>query len=139
MSAPQEKPASDDLSILLPGEALAFRANGPVLVGGHCKSCDARTFPAYPVCPKCMSEDVEHQDMPKTGTVYAASIVHVGPAKWHRPFTVGYVDLDNGVRVFSHLKGEPKISDRVTIDMAEVGREPGGKQINSFVFVKKDR
>lgn len=139
MPAQHEKNEPDDLSIMLPGEALALRPNGPVLVGGHCKSCDTHTFPAYPVCPKCMSEDIEHEDMPKTGTVYAASTVHVGPAKWHKPFTVGYVDLDNGVRVFSHLKGDPKISDRVTIGLAQIGREPGGAPINSFVFAKEER
>jgi uncharacterized OB-fold protein len=137
MSIAQQKTESDDLSILLPGNALAIRAGGAVLLGGHCKSCNASTFPAYPVCPVCMSEEVEAEEMPKTGTVYSLSTVHVGPAKWHKPFTVGYVDLDNGVRLFSHLKGDIRIGDAVRVDMAEVGHADG-KPINSFVFGKKD-
>lgn len=137
MSAYQEN-AGSDLSFMLPGEALALRAGEPVLVGCHCKDCGTRTFPAYPVCPKCMSENVEREDMPKTGTVYAAATVHVGPAKWHKPFTVGYVDLDNGVRVFSHLKGNPQISDKVAIGLAQIGREANGTPINSFVFAKEE-
>lgn len=138
MSLVQEKADTDDLSLFLPGEALSIRPAGPVLVGGHCKDCDARTFPAYPVCPACMSEKIEHVDMPKTGTVYSLSTVHVGPAKWHKPFTVGYVDLENGVRLFSHLKGNVKISDPVSLEVGEVGRSADGKPINSFVFAKKE-
>lgn len=135
----QQSTSADELAVLLPGSALAIRSDGPVLIGAHCKACNARMFPAQPVCPACMSEDVVEEDMSKTGTVYSATAVHVGPAKWHKPFTVGYIDLDNGVRVFSHLKGNPKISEKVAVGVAEVGRDADGTAINSFVFAKEER
>ncbi len=77
------------------------------LVGMHCTSCGAMAYPFQAVCPICMAEDaVAETDMPTTGTVYAFSTVHAAPKKWRLPYTVGYVDLPNGVRVFSHLDPE---------------------------------
>jgi uncharacterized OB-fold protein len=81
-----------------------------------------------------MSESVVEENMPTQGTLYAFSTVHVGPAKWHKPFTVGYVDLDNGVRVFSHLRGALQIDQRVVVNTAEVGRQPDGAPLITFVF-----
>jgi len=126
---------ADALATCLPGDALAFRGKEPVLVGARCRACGERMFPRPPVCPHCMSEDVAAEDMPRAGTLYAYSTVHVGPRQWHKPFTLGYVDLDNGVRVFGHLRGDSfAMGGRVQLDVAEVGRDEDGKPIVSFVF-----
>jgi uncharacterized OB-fold protein len=114
--------------------ALASDADGPVLIGGRCRQCGTSMFPAQPVCPSCMQEAVEQEPLPRAGVLYAFSKVHVGPAKWHKPFTVGYVDLDNGVRVFSHLTGAPAVGQRMQLDVGEVGRDPDGTALLTFVF-----
>ncbi len=120
----------------LPGDALAADANGrPVLIGGVCRSCGCRMFPFAPVCPVCMSEDLAHEPMPREGTLYSFTIVHVGPKAWEKPYALGYVDLTNGVRVFSHLGGAAvEIGQTVELATAEIGRSAEGAPITTFVF-----
>jgi uncharacterized OB-fold protein len=126
--------AGDTTEIFLPGDAVRVSGKSAQLVGGKCDSCSLETFPRYAVCPGCMSEDVAEVNLPGEGAVYSLSTVHVGAPRWHKPLTLGYVDLTNGVRVFSHLAGNCKIGDLVTIGLAEVGREKTGIPINSFIF-----
>jgi benzoylsuccinyl-CoA thiolase BbsA subunit len=121
-------------AICLPGESLRLQDGAPVLIGGECSSCGLQTFPRSTVCSGCMSEEVAETQMPNLGVVYSLSTVHVGPPGWHKPFMLGYVDLPNNVRVFSHLRGDCKIGDKVTLDIGEVGRDINGTPITSFVF-----
>ena len=126
-----------DLTIVnLAQDALSSDANGrPVLVGGACKACSTQFFPQHPVCPHCMSEDVAETVMPTCGKLYSFTTLHVGAKKWHKPLSVGYVDLDNGVRVFAHLHGQTFAFDQnVEMGIGRVGTEPDGAPISTFVF-----
>jgi uncharacterized OB-fold protein len=125
---------TENSAIFLPGESLRLRDGMPALIGGRCSACGLQTFPRYAVCPGCMSEEIAEEPMPSRGVVYSLSTVHVGPPRWHKPLTLGYVDLPNAVRVFSHLRGDCRIGDTVTLDLAEVGREKNGIPIKSFIF-----
>jgi uncharacterized OB-fold protein len=80
-----------------------------------------------------MSENIAAQSMPRAGTLYAFSTVHVAAKKWKKPMCVGYVDLPNGARVFTHLEGELAIGDTVEVGMGIVGEDENGP-IESFVF-----
>jgi uncharacterized OB-fold protein len=123
-------------ALSLPGEALAADVSGrPVLVGCICKSCGNLMFPYAPVCPVCMSEDMAREAMPREGTIYSFTVVHVGPKTWEKPFAVGYVDLTNSVRVFSHLRGANiEIGQAVSLAVADIGRGAEGLPITTFVF-----
>ncbi|WP_170984288.1 Zn-ribbon domain-containing OB-fold protein [Rhodoligotrophos defluvii] len=125
----------------LAGDAIARGSDGrPVLIGGECGHCGGQMFPRAPVCPACMSEDMRPLELPREGIVYAFTTAHVGPAHWHKPFMVGYVDLPNGVRVFSHLRGEGlRIGDTVQLASGELGRDADGMPIMSFVFQPVER
>jgi uncharacterized OB-fold protein len=80
-----------------------------------------------------MSENIVPAPMPRTGTLYAFSTVHVAAKKWHKPMCVGYVDLPNGARVFTHLRGDLTIGDDVDVEIAIVGEDENGA-IETFVF-----
>lgn len=131
-STAHEPASTHDLS----EDTLQADAQGaPILIGGACHECGVRTFPRYAVCPACMSEDVRQEAMPRQGIVYSHSTLHVGDKRWRMPFSVGYVDLPNGVRVFSHLtEGAATIGARVEVDRAVVGQERDGALIETFVF-----
>ncbi len=106
------------------------------LIGGRCSACGAEMFPAAPVCSACMSEDIVRVRMPRKGTLYAFSTVHVAPKKWRLPMTIGYVDLPNGARVFTHLAGNDlAIGDTVEVGIGVVGADRDGS-IETFVFRK---
>ncbi|MDN5927587.1 MAG: OB-fold domain-containing protein [Hyphomicrobiales bacterium] len=73
--------------------------------------------------------------MSQEGVLYSFTTVHVSPPQWHKPMRVGYVDLSNGVRVFSHLKGALEIGATVRLDIGEVGSSSNGEPLANFVFV----
>jgi uncharacterized OB-fold protein len=134
--------ASDPAILARPflcGDALDIDASGrPTLIGGRCASCGAETFPRAPVCASCMSEDIHAQPMPHNGTLYAFSTVHVAAKKWRKPMRIGYVDLPNGARVFTHLAGgDLAIGDEVVVYVGEVADDEEGP-IRSFVFRKAE-
>jgi uncharacterized OB-fold protein len=121
---------------LICGEDAVERApDGTVyLIGGVCADCGAAAFPRAPVCTHCMGEDIRAERMPRRGALYAFSTVHVAPKKWKLPMRIGYVDLESGVRVFTHLAGEDfAIGDAVEPDLAIVGEDANGP-VENFVF-----
>jgi len=128
---------SNPVGTLLCGDAVQISADGhATLAGGRCTDCSNETFPRAPVCCQCMSENIVAQAMPRTGTLYAFSTVHVAAKKWKKPMCVGYVDLPNGARVFTHLEGNTlAIGDAVEVGMGVVGEDENGR-IESFVFRK---
>jgi uncharacterized OB-fold protein len=81
-----------------------------------------------------MSEDVKPEPMSRRGTLYSFTTSHVGPKAWDKPYMLGYVDLENGVRVFSHLRGALKIGAVVELGIADIGKTEGGAPITTFVF-----
>lgn len=127
--------ASKPPRTLLCGDAVELGEDGrAVLVGGRCADCDARAFPKPPVCTNCMGENIVAQELPRAGTLYAFSVVHIAPKKWKLPMKIGYVDLSNGVRVFTHLEGSDfAIGDTVEVGIAAIGQDENGV-LESFVF-----
>jgi len=122
---------------LLCGDAVEIGAGEhATLIGGRCEDCGNETFPRAPVCCRCMSENVAAQAMPRAGTLYAFSTVHVAAKKWKKPMRIGYVDLPNGARAFTHLEGDDlAIGDTVEVGMGVVGEDEHGP-IQNFVFRK---
>ncbi len=85
-----------------------------------------------------MSENVTAVAMPDEGIVYAYSTVHAAPRKWITPYAIGYVDLPNGARVFSHLQGDGlAVGARVRLAAGVVGVTPEGAPRTQSVFVVK--
>lgn len=107
----------------------------PSLVGSGCRHCDALVFPSAPVCPACMSESMDARWLSREGTLYSFTTMHVGPEHWTKPYTVGYVDLLDGVRVFAHLvDGARHIGEPVELTIAELGRSLDGEVLSTFAF-----
>ena len=110
----------------------------PVLRGARCADCGLVYFPPVGICPSCASTDQAAEDMPRSGTLYSETTVHGAPPPWFTPYSVGYVDLPNGARVFGHLRGSPRIGDRVTLTTAVLGRDEDGQPVETFAFEKKE-
>lgn len=128
-------------SVLTLGQSLegvvAMRDDGAVLLAGRCTNCSALTFPRSTVCPSCMSEMSFEEPMPRRGKLYSWTAVHVGSPRLNKPIMIGYVDLDNGLRVFSHLIASTNslaIDQTVELSVADIGETEDGRPIRTFVF-----
>lgn len=104
-------------------------ARGPYLVGGRCAACGFITLGARPICPACLAEGtMGDEPIGRTGTLYTATVIHQAPAGFAAPYAVGYVDLDDGVRVFAHIETKPRpaIGSPVRLTLAALKTDADG-------------
>jgi len=80
--------------------------NGARLRGSRCAQCRARFSPSRRVCFECGGRELEETLLGPGGTLYSYTTVHVSASR-PTPYTIGYVDLDEGVRVLSIVEGDP--------------------------------
>ncbi len=74
----------------------------PTLLASRCAHCNETFFPLLKVCPRCL-EAPEIITLGDTGTLYTYTVVHVAPKGYATPYVVGYVDMPEGVRLFTQL------------------------------------
>lgn len=104
-------------------------ADGAFLVGGRCGACGFVTLGARPICPHCLAEGAMGEEpIGRTGTLYTATVIHQAPAGFAAPFAVGYVDVEEGVRVFAHVETAPRpaIGGRVKLALAPLRTDADG-------------
>jgi benzoylsuccinyl-CoA thiolase BbsA subunit len=112
---------------------------GVQLMAGECEDCGQRVFPPPAVCPFCMGERMRAIPISRRGKLYSYSVLRQGPPEFEPPYLIGYVDMPEGVRIFTHL-ADVKPED-VTCDMAvEVvavppKRDHFGRAVVAFKFV----
>ncbi len=85
------------------------------LLGGACAACGQRHFPLREHCPRC-GRALDACSLGGRGTLYTYTVVRVRPPLGlPAPYAVGYVDLEQGPRVFALL--DPQAIDEFTIGM----------------------
>jgi len=79
-------------------------SENPSLVGARCKKCKEVFFPKRFICPICFQEDtLEEIHLSRKGKLYTFCILERGPMGFDPPYAVGYIDLPEGVRIYSIL------------------------------------
>ncbi|MGY6026426.1 Zn-ribbon domain-containing OB-fold protein [Streptomyces spinosirectus] len=97
------------------GPLSAVPGTGGRLHGSRCAGCEVATYPAGPACPRC-GDPAEPVVLSGTGTLWTWTVQryapksppYVPPAAGFEPFTVGYVELPEGVRVLATLDIRPE-------------------------------
>ena len=97
----------------------ACKENRLLIMG--CGQCKKPFFYPRRCCPACWSEDVKWLESSGSGTLW--TLTEVATSLWGDawndtvPYTVGLVELDEGVRIVSRLVGgsDWKIGDRVRV------------------------
>jgi uncharacterized OB-fold protein len=109
------------------------------LACGCCGACGALSFPHAQVCIECLSENIKIEEMPDYGTLYSYSIVRVGQPKDKVPYAVGYIDLENGLRLFSHISDiiALKINLPVSIRVTSAGEAEDSAPLYQFWAVPR--
>ena len=77
------------------------------LLANRCRSCGQVFFPrVHQLCLICHSEHFENFPLSKTGKIYSFTNVHMPTLHFQPPHTVGWIELPEGIRVFSPIKIE---------------------------------
>jgi uncharacterized OB-fold protein len=87
------------------GSEFTARPDGARLRGCRCLDCGKKFFPDRAICFGCAGRHMEESLLGPTGTLYSYATVHVAP-KVPTPYTIGYIDLEQGVRVLAFGNGE---------------------------------
>lgn len=114
------------------------------LTGSRCRDCGELFFPVKSsgFCPHCYGNRMEEIMLGPVGTLAAYTTVLQPPAGgfYHGPipFNYGLVDLDEGVRVETHLGGDPasyQVGNRMTLKIEPFYVNEQGEEVEVFRFV----
>ncbi|MEM3464199.1 MAG: Zn-ribbon domain-containing OB-fold protein [Candidatus Bathyarchaeia archaeon] len=92
------------------------------LMAGKCRNCGKIHLPPRPLCDKCHSKEFEWVELPQTGKLLTYTIIHVAPTQFQdmAPYTVGIVQLENGLKIPGMIKNvkpeQIKIGMQLKID-----------------------
>lgn len=75
------------------------------LKGSVSRSSGSKAFPAREVCLETGRRDMDPMTFGPRGALYTFSTVHVSSTR-ETPYTLGYVDFENGVRVLCQVEHE---------------------------------
>ncbi len=117
-------------------------ANGEVrLIGMRCPECGTHAFPAKDICHECGNEKgLDPALLSPTGTLYSFAEVHAKMKGFPSPYVVGYVDLEDDVRVFGHVEhpaAELKVDETVRVVLGQVKISAEGVPVISYKFRKR--
>jgi uncharacterized OB-fold protein len=121
-------------------------AEGFELMGVRCDACGKFFFPKKLVCPNCFDGELKEVPLSKIGTLHCFALSIMGPPEIEKPYVMGFVDLPEGIKLFSILTDcEPwdevlKIGMEMEMVMGKLKQDQDGNDILSYKFrpVKKE-
>ena len=116
-------------------------AAAPRLLGSRCGACGEHFFPRRHVCARCLAEGCDDVELGPRGRLWTWTYVHVPlfAKKDARVegYGVGQVDLPEGPRVQSILRGGPDdlaIGMEVELDLESLRTDEEGREVVIFRF-----
>lgn len=92
-------------------------AKGGILLANRCKSCGQTFFPKSSICFNCFSEDMEEMELSRIGKLYSFATAYMPSVHFQPPYTVGMVEMPEGMRVFGPLKIQEGERERLRVGM----------------------
>lgn len=103
MTMTSAEPSLAGMAPFVPGTLEVGPDGKGYLVGGRCPECAAYYFPARSVCSRCLCGDLERVPLSSSGSLYTWTVVYQSLPQFETPYILGYVDLDDNVRVAAQL------------------------------------
>src|ERR1700704_3736348 len=107
------------------------------LTGMSCTACGTKAFPAREVCSACGSGDIAPVELSARGKLYSFSEVHVAPKGFPTPYVVGYVAVEDGVRLFGQVEGAGSnlsLDQSGVVVLGPIRTRNDGTQVVSYKF-----
>ena len=114
----------------------------PHLMGSRCSACGKVFFPQQTLCTECFQEGtLKPNPLSTRGKLYAFTIVEresLAPKGFTVPYSYGYVDLPEGVRVLSKIIGWTpetlKINAPVEFVLEALREDASGEKVMGYRF-----
>lgn len=94
----------------------ALSGEGP-LIASKCMNCGQVFFPKKSLCLNCMGSGLETIQLSPRGQLYSYSTVYMNSEHFQAPYTVGWVSLPEGIRIFSQIRGWQEQPLKIGMDM----------------------
>ena len=108
------------------------------LVGSSCEACGERYFPQTKVCPSCLGRTLSRVHLTEKGRLHSVTTVAMAPPGFRAPYRLGWVDLEDGPRVFAPIvpaDGDvPLLGDAMGVAVSIVRTDPDGEPVFGHVF-----
>jgi uncharacterized OB-fold protein len=120
--------------------------HGPRLLGSKCASCATPYFPRSPVChnPDCTHSAVADAEFGPHGKLWGFTIQTYPPpppTKYDEPFkpyAMGFIDLDDGLRVLGRVKADDlasiEVGMKVDLIIAPIFHDSDGAEVVTWQF-----
>ncbi len=89
------------------------RIEGGTLMGARCSACGHAHSIRFRRCTKCGAGELVQARYGPEGTVWATTTLHVASGGREAPYTLAYVDLDDGPRLLAHVEDGPALALQV--------------------------
>jgi uncharacterized OB-fold protein len=113
---------------------------GPALIASKCESCDSVFFPKKKVCPECFEGHLHPVLLSKHGKLHTYAVSLMGPAELEKPYVMGFIDLPEGIRLYSLIVDcEPwedvlKVGMEMELTVGKIKTDQNGNDIISYMF-----
>jgi uncharacterized OB-fold protein len=77
------------------------------LMAAKCNECGTEILPPKPMCTNCFSTNLKWIELDGAGKLLSYTIIYVAPEQFQSmaPYTVGIVELQNGLRLPGMIRG----------------------------------
>lgn len=102
----------------------------------RCSKCDELVWHPRAQCPWCMSSVLQYETLSGRGSVYSFTINYRGQGAYadSPPFTIAFVELDEGPRLLAHVTAGPGAVIGVGSTVAIVAVDPDGDELPTPTF-----
>lgn len=92
---------------------------GPVLLGSKCRYCGKVSFPQRKrLCLNCLREGrLEQVPLSRRGKLHTYAVAVLGPPGFESPYAVGWIELPEGIKLFSVLADHGAFGELLRIGM----------------------
>lgn len=101
-------------------EGMFSEADGGALLANKCKECGRVFFPKREICADCGGSDMVETPLKDGAKLYTYTTVQMPVHKYKPPFTIGWMEFPEGVRVMSQIKDWDRQPLKIGMDMKVV-------------------
>ncbi|WP_066304041.1 Zn-ribbon domain-containing OB-fold protein [Bacillus sp. FJAT-29814] len=110
-------------------EQFVVKSGKPLVKAGQCTKCNRYYFPFLNTCDRCKNQLIELNFT--KGKVHSYTKVHISPSGYEAPYTIGYIDLNEHIRILNQIKFEGELKLDTSVELVFEENAPKNSQ---FIF-----